>query len=73
MGTALLLRQVRAAKGSHGMLHTSRAQPYPLSNYIRVPLQHKVCLKLTISWVHKVVCCVTSVLLGGCRGLGMAP
>ena len=52
MGTALLLRQVRAAKGLQGMLHTTCAQPQPNSNHIRTPLQHKVRLKLSVPLVH---------------------
>ena len=53
MGTALLLRQVRAAKGLQGMLHSKCAQPRPNSRHIRVPLQHKVRLKLAMPWEHK--------------------
>ena len=72
MGTALLLRQVRAAKGSRVMLHDSCAPPRPTSNRIRVPLQHKVRLTLLMPLVHKLLRCVMPVLMGGCRRLGMA-
>ena len=72
MDTALLLRQVRAAKGSQGMLHSSCAQPWTNSNHIWEPLQHKVRLELLMPLVHKVLCWVTPVLMGGCRRLGLA-
>lgn len=48
MGTALLLRQARAAKGLQGMLHSNHAPPKTNSNHIRVPPQHKVRLKMPL-------------------------